>query len=196
MRLTSHNGFSLRYWHKGMLGYAHMNTLSENGRGCDGMRSSEPKEAAVRQRKPSGFFLITYFIIFTLHHLQPYSCSPEKAAVRRSRRRLFVKYLLNGLGVQPLIVELEHIGRFETSEMLARFLGSTPLLSWKICGRSNVMAPKGFLTDEVVSVTYIAFSGVQLVDGLDPSCGILVPLSAASGVSPFSGGFSSQLHMI
>ncbi|KAI3790566.1 hypothetical protein L2E82_03692 [Cichorium intybus] len=78
---------------------------------------------------------------------------------------------------------------FETSEMLARFLGSTPLLSesWKICGRSNVMAPQGFLTDEVAGVTYVAFSGVQLVDGLDPPCGILVPLSAASGGSPFSG---------
>ncbi|KAL4590098.1 hypothetical protein LXL04_003017 [Taraxacum kok-saghyz] len=79
---------------------------------------------------------------------------------------------------------------FETSEMLARFLGSTPLLpeSWKLCARSNVMAPQGFLTDEVGGVTYVAFSGVQSVDRLDPFCGNLVPLLAASGVSPFSGG--------
>ncbi|KAL7600950.1 hypothetical protein Lser_V15G23560 [Lactuca serriola] len=79
---------------------------------------------------------------------------------------------------------------FETSEMLARFLGSTPLLpeSWKLCGRSNVMAPQGFLTDEVGGVTYVAFSGVQSIDGLDPFFGSLVPLSAVSGVSPFSGG--------
>ena len=87
-------------------------------------------------------------------------------------------------------VFVNELGRFETSEMLARFLGSTPLLpeSWKLCARSNVMAPQGFLTDEVGGVTYVAFSGVQSVDGLDPFCGNLVPLLAASGVSPFSGG--------
>lgn len=87
-------------------------------------------------------------------------------------------------------VFVNELGRFETSEMLARFLGSTPLLpeSWKLCGRSNVMAPQGFLTDEVGGVTYVAFSGVQSIDGLDPFFGSLVPLSAVSGVSPFSGG--------
>ncbi|KAI3788944.1 hypothetical protein L2E82_01727 [Cichorium intybus] len=75
------------------------------------------------------------------------------------------------------------------TQLLARFLGSTPLLSEssKICGRSNVMAPQGFLIDEVAGVTYVVFSGVQLVEGLVPPCGILVPLSAASDVSPFSG---------
>lgn len=75
------------------------------------------------------------------------------------------------------------IHRFETSEMLARFLGSTPLLteSWKLCARSNVMAPQGFLIEEVGGVSYVAFSGVQSLDGLDPSCGNLVPLSVAIG---------------
>nr|WPA93990.1 PAD4 protein [Saussurea medusa] len=75
----------------------------------------------------------------------------------------------------------------ETSEMLARFLGSTPLLleSWNLCSRSNVMATQGFLTDEVGGVTYVAFSGVQLIDGLDPLCGNLVSLA---GVSLVDGG--------
>lgn len=79
---------------------------------------------------------------------------------------------------------------FETSEMLARFLGTTPLLteSWKLCARSNVMAPHGFLVDEVGGVTYVAFSGVQSVDGLDPCCGNMVPLSVATGFSPVFGG--------
>ncbi|KAL8189478.1 hypothetical protein R6Q57_029044 [Mikania cordata] len=83
------------------------------------------------------------------------------------------------------------MARFETSEMLARFLGSTPLLpeSWKLCARSNVMAPQGFLVDEVGGVTYVAFSGVQSLDGLNPCCGNLVPLSVATtGVSPVFGG--------
>ncbi|XP_024962885.1 lipase-like PAD4 isoform X2 [Cynara cardunculus var. scolymus] len=82
---------------------------------------------------------------------------------------------------------------FETSEMLARFLGSTPLLpeSWNLCGRSNVMAPQSFLTDEVGGVTYVAFSGVQSVDGLDPFCGNLVPLA---GVFPVDAGMFPALE--
>ncbi|KAK9078926.1 hypothetical protein SSX86_002985 [Deinandra increscens subsp. villosa] len=81
---------------------------------------------------------------------------------------------------------------FETSEMLARFLGSTPMLteSWNLCARSNVMAPQGFLIHEVGGVTYVAFSGIQSLDGLDPSCGNLVPLSAATAVAStvYDGG--------
>lgn len=85
---------------------------------------------------------------------------------------------------------------FETSEMLARFLGSTPLLpeSWNLCARSNVMAPQGFLTDEVGGVTYVAFSGVQSVDGLDPFCGNLVPLAVTTGVFPVDGGLFPALQ--
>ncbi|KAJ9538502.1 hypothetical protein OSB04_031235 [Centaurea solstitialis] len=79
---------------------------------------------------------------------------------------------------------------FETSEMLARFLGSTSLLpeSWNLCARSNVMAAQGFLTDEVGGVTYVAFSGVQSIDGLDPFCGNLVPLAVTAGVSSVDVG--------
>ncbi|KAI3685450.1 hypothetical protein L6452_34692 [Arctium lappa] len=85
---------------------------------------------------------------------------------------------------------------FETSEMLARFLGSTPLLpeSWNLCGRSNLMAPQGFLTDEVGGVTYVAFSGVQSIDGLDPFCGNLVPLAVTTGVSSVDGGMFPALQ--
>ncbi|KAI3803184.1 hypothetical protein L1987_31333 [Smallanthus sonchifolius] len=91
-----------------------------------------------------------------------------------------------------LILTMEaEASSFETSEMLARFLGSTPMLteSWKLCARSNVMAPQGFLIDEVGGVTYVAFSGVQSLDGLEPSCGNLVPVSVAA-----TGGMFSALQ--
>lgn len=98
--------------------------------------------------------------------------------------------------IDSLYLYFCELGRFETSEMLASFLGSTPLLSesWKLCARSNVMAPQSFLTDEVGGVTYVAFSGVQSVDGLAPFCGNLVPLSVTSGVFPVSGGMFSSVQ--
>ncbi|XP_076910542.1 lipase-like PAD4 [Bidens hawaiensis] len=80
--------------------------------------------------------------------------------------------------------------------MQARFLGSTPMLteSWKLCARANVMAAQGFLVDEVGGVSYVAFSGVQSLDGLEPFCGTMVPLSVA-GVSPvYDGGMFSAVE--
>ena len=45
--------------------------------------------------------------------------------------------------------------RFETSEMLGRFLASTHLMSesWKMCARDN-MGNGGFMCDEVDRVVY------------------------------------------
>uniref|UniRef100_A0A5B7B1P6 Putative lipase-like PAD4 n=1 Tax=Davidia involucrata TaxID=16924 RepID=A0A5B7B1P6_DAVIN len=75
---------------------------------------------------------------------------------------------------------------FETSEMLATFLASTPLLleSWKLCSLANATAQQSFVVNPIGKVTYVAFSGVQMVSGLEPSCRNLVPLvhSAANGV--------------
>jgi hypothetical protein len=71
--------------------------------------------------------------------------------------------------------------RFETSEMLAAFLASTPLLpeSWKLCDVANATAPHGFVMRVVGDVGYIAFSGIQMAGTLDPGCGNLVPLESA-----------------
>ncbi|XP_057972446.1 lipase-like PAD4 [Malania oleifera] len=56
---------------------------------------------------------------------------------------------------------------FETSEMLAAFLASTPLMSesWRLCGLANAAAPGSFVTDQVEGVRYVAFSGIQTAEG-------------------------------
>ncbi|KAK9292400.1 hypothetical protein L1049_020367 [Liquidambar formosana] len=71
---------------------------------------------------------------------------------------------------------------FETSEMIATFLASTPLLSesWRLCSQANTTAPGSFVVDHVGDTSYVAFSGVQTVAGSDPSFRGLVPLNSAS----------------
>ena len=66
------------------------------------------------------------------------------------------------------------MGRFETSEMVAAFLASTPLLSesWSLCCRAT--AAQTFAVSRAGDVSHVAFSGVQAVDVLDPGCGNLV----------------------
>ncbi|CAK9167910.1 unnamed protein product [Ilex paraguariensis] len=76
---------------------------------------------------------------------------------------------------------------FETSEILATFLASTPLLSesWNICSHANATAPQSFISNRIGAVTYVAFSGVQAVAGLEPGCRNLVPLhETATGLFP------------
>ncbi|KAK4780303.1 hypothetical protein SAY87_016409 [Trapa incisa] len=53
--------------------------------------------------------------------------------------------------------------QFETSEMLASFLASTPILSdaWRLCSHANAAAPGGFVTEVAGGVGYLAFSAVQ-----------------------------------
>ncbi|XP_031401092.1 lipase-like PAD4 [Punica granatum] len=76
---------------------------------------------------------------------------------------------------------------FETSEMLASFVASTPLLdsTWRICSHANAVAPRGYVVEVAGGVGYLAFSGVQVVGGsdselCDPKWGSMVPLDAAS----------------
>ncbi|XP_041005579.1 lipase-like PAD4 [Juglans microcarpa x Juglans regia] len=80
---------------------------------------------------------------------------------------------------------------FETSEVLANFLASTPLLpeSWRLCSIANTTAPGSFVTEQVGHVGFIAFSGIQLPASSEPSWRNLVPLESAG-----NGTMFSQLH--
>ncbi|WJX53749.1 Lipase-like pad4 [Trifolium repens] len=75
---------------------------------------------------------------------------------------------------------------FESSEMLATFLISTPLLpeSWRLCSQAN--AAQRFVVERVGSVVYVGFSGVQIQSGSDPSWRNLVPLESIGGLPLFS----------
>ncbi|KAL2498988.1 Uncharacterized protein Adt_24538 [Abeliophyllum distichum] len=55
--------------------------------------------------------------------------------------------------------------------MLAIFLASTPLLeeSWKLCHHANTALVQNFVVNQVGEVTYVAFSTVQKVGGVN-SC--------------------------
>ncbi|PNX97979.1 RCC1 and BTB domain-containing protein [Trifolium pratense] len=79
---------------------------------------------------------------------------------------------------------------FESSEMLARFLISTPLLpeSWRLCSQANAAASnlRSFVAERVGPVVYVAFSGVEMAGGSDPSWRTLVPLKIIGGVPLFS----------
>ncbi|KAL3528220.1 hypothetical protein ACH5RR_012876 [Cinchona calisaya] len=79
---------------------------------------------------------------------------------------------------------------FESSEMLATFLASTPLLeeSWKLCAQANVDAPQSFVTKQIGDVSYVAFSGIQMLAELDASTRNLVPIDS------FGNGIFSALH--
>ncbi|KAJ8765283.1 hypothetical protein K2173_011980 [Erythroxylum novogranatense] len=56
---------------------------------------------------------------------------------------------------------------FETSEMLATFLASTPLLSesWRLCSAANQKPYHGYVIEQIGSTVCVAFSGVQEVLG-------------------------------
>ncbi|KAM7512406.1 hypothetical protein LguiB_011281 [Lonicera macranthoides] len=81
---------------------------------------------------------------------------------------------------------------FESSEMLATILASTSLLSdsWNLCSHASAsastdVAAESFVVEEVGDVTYMAFTGVRAVAGMDPGMKNLVPLEVAGGL--FSG---------
>ncbi|KAE9610216.1 hypothetical protein Lal_00006589 [Lupinus albus] len=78
---------------------------------------------------------------------------------------------------------------FESSEMLATLVSSTPVLgeSWRLCSQANASAHRRFVTDRIGGVVYVAFSGVQMVcGGWDPSWRNLVPLESIGDVALFS----------
>ncbi|KAI3451619.1 hypothetical protein Pfo_008284 [Paulownia fortunei] len=85
--------------------------------------------------------------------------------------------------------------QFESSEMLATYLASTPLLeeSWRLCSFANAEAQQSFAVNRVGEVAYVAFSGVQVVDCSEESCRSLVELDRGSkGI--FSALFSPRVE--
>ncbi|XP_065876558.1 lipase-like PAD4 [Euphorbia lathyris] len=54
---------------------------------------------------------------------------------------------------------------FESTEMLATFLASTPLLSnsWKLCDSANSLLNHSFVSEQSGAIGYVAFSGAQPV---------------------------------
>ncbi|XP_059656305.1 lipase-like PAD4 [Cornus florida] len=90
-------------------------------------------------------------------------------------------------------METTEASPFESSEMVATFLASTPLLSdsWKLCSHANATAPHGFVANRIGDVTSVAFSGVQMVPaaaagGLEQSCcrNLVSLAAAADGLFP------------
>ncbi|KAL2504695.1 Lipase-like PAD4 [Abeliophyllum distichum] len=74
---------------------------------------------------------------------------------------------------------------FESSEMLATFLASTPLLeeSWKLCHHANTALVQNFVVNRVGEVTYVAFPAVQNIGGANSCSRDSVALgTAAEGV--------------
>ncbi|RDX68994.1 Lipase-like PAD4, partial [Mucuna pruriens] len=83
---------------------------------------------------------------------------------------------------------------FESREMLATFLSSTPLLSdsWRLCSQANATPFRSFVTERVGPAVYVAFSGVHMVGGSDPNWRNLVPLDSIGGVPLFPSRRSKE----
>lgn len=90
--------------------------------------------------------------------------------------------------MRVVIINFDNIDRFESSEMLATFLASTQLLneSWRLCNRVNSSSPPSlFIMEQIEDVGYVAFSGIQMGGGLEPSSRNLVALkSFSNGLFP------------
>ncbi|XP_021900321.1 lipase-like PAD4 isoform X1 [Carica papaya] len=72
---------------------------------------------------------------------------------------------------------------FESSEMLATFIASTPLLSesWRMCSVATRNSPQSFVMEQVGEIVYVAFPAAQMVHvGSEPSCREMVRLDFAS----------------
>ncbi|MCH97005.1 senescence-associated carboxylesterase 101-like, partial [Trifolium medium] len=87
--------------------------------------------------------------------------------------------------------------RFESSEMLATFLISTPLLpeSWRLCSQANAANLRSFVVERVGAVVYVAFSGVHMAGGSDPSWRTVVALESIGGVHLFSSRWNKEADM-
>ncbi|PKI58180.1 hypothetical protein CRG98_021438 [Punica granatum] len=92
-------------------------------------------------------------------------------------------------GVPPNVITYNTLihARFESSDVLATFLSSTllPFHSWRLCSLANTAAPGSFVVEQVGTVGYVAFSGIQVLPmgqlgSSGTGSGDLVPLDAAS----------------
>ncbi|KAL2492500.1 lipase-like PAD4 [Abeliophyllum distichum] len=74
------------------------------------------------------------------------------------------------------------VSSFESSEMLATFLASTPLLeeSWKLCHHANIDLVQNFVVNHVGEVNYVAFLPVQKVGGANSRSKDSVALGTAA----------------
>ncbi|GER49684.1 phytoalexin-deficient 4-1 protein [Striga asiatica] len=91
--------------------------------------------------------------------------------------------------------------QFESSETLAAYLASTPLLeeSWRRCRHANDAVPRSFAVDKVGTVAYVAFSGVQVVDCSEETCRSSVDLHSDGGkgiFGSFCGGDEEEQVMV
>ncbi|KAK3211433.1 hypothetical protein Dsin_016139 [Dipteronia sinensis] len=79
---------------------------------------------------------------------------------------------------------------FETSEVLATFLASTPLLSesWRLCNLANRTPNAGFVTEQIGDIGYVAFSSMEMISESDICYGELEPLDRGNNQ------FFSPLH--
>ncbi|KAK2656327.1 hypothetical protein Ddye_009379 [Dipteronia dyeriana] len=79
---------------------------------------------------------------------------------------------------------------FETSEVLATFLASTPLLSesWRLCSVANTTPNAGFVTYQIGDIGYVAFSSMEMISESDICYGELEPLDRGNNQ------FLSPLH--
>lgn len=81
--------------------------------------------------------------------------------------------------------------RFESSELVASVLASTPLLSqsWRLCSVANANSSLGFVSERIGDIGYLAFSGgIQMITQESEyysTCRNLVPLDSA-GAGLFS----------
>ena len=65
--------------------------------------------------------------------------------------------------------------------------------SWKLCNQANhCVNQNDFLVNQISEVTYVAFSGIQSFDGLDPSCKNMISLDANGGVNRIFSAFQHQ----
>ncbi|KAG8383899.1 hypothetical protein BUALT_Bualt04G0062100 [Buddleja alternifolia] len=87
--------------------------------------------------------------------------------------------------------------QFESSEMLATLLASTPLLeeSWRMCSHANAAAQRSFAVNRVGTVAYVAFSGVQMVDCSEESCRSLVEVESGANKGIFTAFSGRRLDL-
>ncbi|KAK7399355.1 hypothetical protein VNO78_10537 [Psophocarpus tetragonolobus] len=77
---------------------------------------------------------------------------------------------------------------FESREMLASFVWSTPLLSnsWRLCSQANATPFNTFITHRHASTVYVAFSAVHTPSHSVSNSRYLIPLHSIAGLPLFS----------